>query len=388
MEGKMSKRVIVLGAGGSIGRQTLDVIRESADSDSPLELAGFSVHSNQEALKELVHEFPTAIAAWTGSSDAAPEESDWSGVEALSKLLSEARADIVVNGIAGAAGLSASILTLRNKIHLALANKESIVMGYRLLKKLADENDCDIIPVDSEHSGLFQLIQRIGKNIISELTITASGGPFRAFPLEKLSSVTADDACRHPVWKMGRKISIDSATMANKGLELIEASRLFNVTQQHIRVLIHPQSYVHAMVRTFDGALYAQISRPDMRLPIHAALYWPQNLATSFGFADLADKNLEFYEPQKERYPLLWLARQALEGGEAACIAYNAVNEVAVERFDKALITFPQIADIVRDALGKDWNLPVDSFEDIFDIDTKARKIAASIAEHYAEHYA
>jgi 1-deoxy-D-xylulose-5-phosphate reductoisomerase len=216
------------------------------------------------------------------------------------------------------------------------------------------------------------------------LTITASGGPFRFLPLDQLPSMTADDACKHPVWKMGRKISIDSATMANKGLELIEASRLFDMPQEHIQVLIHPQSYVHAMVRTIDGTLYAQISKPDMRLPIHAALYWPKSTPVSFGSANLAGKSLEFYEPQRERYPLLWIARQALDEGEAPCIAYNAANEIAVGNFDEGNIKFTQIADVVLKTLEKGWNLPISSFEDIFDIDTGARRIAADLMEHYA----
>jgi len=349
-----------------------------------LGLAGFSVHSNREMLRQLKNEFPQAVAAWTGDIAAVPSGTAWAGPEAMARLLSETDADIVVNGIAGASGLSASILALRNKMNLALANKESIVMGYRLLKKLADENHCAIIPVDSEHAGLFQLIQRIGRNIISELTITASGGPFRFLPLDQLPSMTADDACKHPVWKMGRKISIDSATMANKGLELIEASRLFDMPQEHIQVLIHPQSYVHAMVRTIDGTLYAQISKPDMRLPIHAALYWPKSTPVSFGSANLAGKSLEFYEPQRERYPLLWIARQALDEGEAPCIAYNAANEIAVGNFDEGNIKFTQIADVVLKTLEKGWNLPISSFEDIFDIDTGARRIAADLMEHYA----
>jgi 1-deoxy-D-xylulose-5-phosphate reductoisomerase len=377
----MSKRVIVLGAAGSIGRQTLDVIRERAASDETLELVGFSVHSNCEALRLLKQEFPHSRAAWTGAPSSAPEGASWAGPEALARLLSETEADIVVNGIAGAAGLSASILVLQRGIHLALANKESVVMGYRLLKKLADEQRCDIIPVDSEHAGLFQLTQRIGRAIVSELTITASGGPFRSLPIDRLSSVTADDACKHPVWKMGRKISIDSATMANKGLELIEAARLFDMPQTRIRVLIHPQSYVHAMVRTLDGALYAQISKPDMRLPIHMALSWPKTTASPFGCADLAGKSLEFYEPQKERYPLLWVARHALDEGEAQCIVYNAANEVAVEYFEKGSIRFTQIASVVAKTLERNWNLPVESFEDILHIDSMARTIAANNAE-------
>ncbi|HBK58409.1 MAG TPA: 1-deoxy-D-xylulose-5-phosphate reductoisomerase [Spirochaetaceae bacterium] len=377
----MSKRVIVLGATGSIGRQTLDVIRESTASDERLELVGFSVHSNRDTLKLLNHEFPHGRAAWTGAPSSAPKEASWAGPEALAQLLSETEADIAVNGIAGAAGLSASILVLQRGMHLALANKESVVMGYRLLKKLADEHHCAIIPVDSEHAGLFQLIQRIGKPIISELTITASGGPFRMLPIDQLSSVTADDACKHPVWKMGRKISIDAATMANKGLELIEAARLFDMPQTSIRVLIHPQSYVHAMVRTLDGALYAQISKPDMRLPIHMALSWPNTTASSIGFTDLVGQTLEFYEPEKERYPLLWIARQALDEGEAACIVYNAANEVAVQYFEQGNIRFTQIATVVTSTLEKNWNLPIDSFEDILHIDSLARTIAANNAE-------
>jgi 1-deoxy-D-xylulose-5-phosphate reductoisomerase len=379
----MTKRVIVLGAAGSIGRQTLEVIRGSAASDERLDLVGFSVHSNREALRLLKHEFPHCGAAWTGEPAFAPEGTSWAGPEALARLLSETEADIVVNGIAGAAGLSASILVLQRGVHLALANKESVVMGYRLLRKLAEERRCAIIPVDSEHAGLFQLIQRMGRAIVSELTITASGGPFRTLPLAKLSSVTADDACKHPVWKMGRKISIDSATMANKGLEIIEAARLFDMPQTSIKVLIHPQSCVHAMVRTLDGALYAQISSPDMRLPIHMALSWPKNTASPFGFTDLAGQSLEFYDPQKERYPLLWIARQALDEGEAPCIVYNAANEVAVERFERGSIRFTQIAAVVASTLEKDWNLPVDSFEDILHIDSLARTIAANSAERF-----
>ncbi len=370
-----------MGATGSIGRQTLDVIRESTASDERLELVGFSVHSNRDTLKLLNHEFPHGRAAWTGAPSSAPKEASWAGPEALAQLLSETEADIAVNGIAGAAGLSASILVLQRGMHLALANKESVVMGYRLLKKLADEHHCAIIPVDSEHAGLFQLIQRIGKPIISELTITASGGPFRMLPIDQLSSVTADDACKHPVWKMGRKISIDAATMANKGLELIEAARLFDMPQTSIRVLIHPQSYVHAMVRTLDGALYAQISKPDMRLPIHMALSWPNTTASSIGFTDLVGQTLEFYEPEKERYPLLWIARQALDEGEAACIVYNAANEVAVQYFEQGNIRFTQIATVVTSTLEKNWNLPIDSFEDILHIDSLARTIAANNAE-------
>jgi len=380
----MPKRIIILGAAGSIGRQSIEVIRQNATTEEPLVLAGFSVHHNAKVLLSLKNEFPHARAAYTGDAASAPTGADWAGPEALAQLLSAVQADIVVNGIAGAAGLSASILALQNRMHLALANKESIVMGYRLLKQLADDNELSIIPVDSEHAALFQLTQKIGMHAIAELTITASGGPFRTLPLEQLAEMTADDACKHPVWKMGRKISIDSATMANKGLELIEASKLFDMPQEHIRVLIHPQSYVHAMVRTFDGALYAQISEPDMRLPIHAALHWPHTYPSPFGHAELAGKTLEFFEPERNRYPLVWLARNAMDAGDAACIAYNAANEIAVARFEAARIRFTKIAQVVSETLAHSWNLPVSSFEDIFDIDMKARQIAEELVEHIA----
>ena len=306
---------------------------------------------------------------------------DWNGLDAISNLLLETEAEIVLNGIAGAAGLSASILALQNKRDLALANKESIVMGYRLLRNLAQKNQCQIIPVDSEHAGIFQIVQRFGRDLVSELIITASGGPFYALPLELLDAVTADEACKHPVWQMGRKISIDSATMANKGLELIEASRLFDMPQERIKVLIHPQSYVHAMVRTIEGVLYAQISKPDMRLPIQMALYWPEIVETSFGFADLAYISLDFYEPKQELYPMLWIARQAIDEGDAPCIVFNAANEIAVECFDNGRIRFTDISNLVAKVLDRDWNLPIESFEDIFDIDIKARRIAAHLSE-------
>jgi len=374
----MPRRVIVLGATGSIGRQTLDVIRESAGSEERLELAGFSVHSNRETLMLLKHEFPQSKAAWTGEPSSAPEGTSWIGPDALTRLFSETKADIVVNGIAGAAGLSASILVLQSAMHLALANKESVVMDTD--PKSSPTSSAATYPRRSSTRAFRSPENRRGHRLRAD---DHSSGGLPLF-LDRLSSVTADDACKHPIWKMGRKISIDSATMANKGLELIEASRLFDMPQEQIRVLIHPQSYVHAMVRTLDGALYAQISRPDMRLPIHMALSWPKNTASSFGFADLAGKNLEFYEPQRERYPLLWIARQALDEGEAQCIVYNAANEVAVQHFDRGNILFTQIAPVVLKTLEKGWNLPVGSFEDIFHIDTMARKIAADNAEHYA----
>lgn len=379
----MSKRIIVLGAAGSIGSQTLDVIRQSIHSEQQLQLVGYSIHTNQQIFNELKREFPLAKSAWTDNLVRAPEAADWSGSDAAAHLLSQVPADIVVNAIAGAAGLSASIFALRNGKSLALANKESIVMAYSLLKAFADRQGLKILPIDSEHAGLFQLIEHFGRAIISELTITASGGPFRNLPLDKLPLVNAHDASQHPTWKMGRKISIDSATMANKGLEIIEATRLFDFPQSQIRVLIHPQSYIHAMVRTIDGAHYAQISNPDMRLPIHNALYWPESILSPFATNEIAGKAFEFFEPEKDRYPLLWIARKAIDQGEASCIAFNAANEIAVAHFEQGTLRFTQISELVLRTLEQDWNLPIRAFEDIFEIDMKARTLATEFAERF-----
>ena len=270
----------------------------------------------------------------------------------------------------------ASVEALSTGKNLALANKESVVMGYSHLKALAGKNHLSIIPVDSEHAALFQLNSRIGPASLKELTITASGGPFRNKSKVDLEGIGPDDAARHPVWQMGRKISIDSATLANKGLELIEAVRLFDFKESAVNVLIHPESIVHALVRTVDGALYAHMSLPDMRLPINAALHWPEESETSFGLLDLAGKTLHFESPDLEKFPMLALARTAVRAGEAATIAYNAANEVAVAAFEARTIRFTQIAEIVASVLLNDWAFPVPSIGSIFDFDAKARSLA------------
>jgi 1-deoxy-D-xylulose-5-phosphate reductoisomerase len=238
--------------------------------------------------------------------------------------------------------------------------------------------------VDSEHAALFQLKQRIGAASIAELIITASGGAFRDRPLGDLAGVTADEACAHPTWSMGRKITIDSATMANKGLEVIEAVRLFGFAAEQVRVLVHPQSYVHALVRTTDGSLYAQISSPDMRVPIQNALTWPEELVCPWGHLDLAGKRLEFREAESARYPALDLAYRALALGEGATVAYNAADEVAVAAFEAGRIRFIDIAPVIARTLDASWPSRVESLDSIFDIDTQAREVAHRAATETA----
>jgi len=369
------KKVIILGATGSIGRQTIDCI-EAANAKAPgsFIVTGLGANRNVEALLAAGKKFPDSKLAL--SADYVVDDIPYRGARSYSALIKETDADLVVNGISGAAGLMASVDVLSSGKNLALANKESVVMGYSHLKSLAKRNGCFIVPVDSEHAALFQLTSRIGSASVKELTITASGGPFRNKTREELESMRPDEAAHHPVWAMGRKISIDSATLANKGLELIEAVRLFGFEESAVKVLIHPESLVHALVRTIDGALYAHMSAPDMRLPINIALHWPEEVEASYGFLNLAGKMLHFDSPDCERFPMLALAREAVRVGEAATIAYNAANEVAVEAFESGAIRFTQVADVVAAVLSKDWAFPVPSIGSIFDLDAKARSLA------------
>jgi 1-deoxy-D-xylulose-5-phosphate reductoisomerase len=292
-------------------------------------------------------------------------------------MIRELSADIVVNGAAGAGGLVPSIAALESGKALALANKESIVMAWSLLESAALASGCKILPVDSEHSALFRLLSLLGGETVAELLITASGGAFRDRPLADLERATPDEAASHPNWSMGRKITIDSATMANKGLEVIEASRLFAMPPERIKVLIHPQSLVHALVRARDGSLYAQASEPDMRVPIQNALTWPEVLPCDFGRLDLVGRSLDFREPEAARYPLLGLAYAALADGEGATVAYNASNETAVAAYEAGRIRFTDIARVVGRVLEHGWPSRSGSLESIFTLDAMARETAA-----------
>ena len=262
----MKKRVIVLGASGTIGKNTIDIIRNFPDLFS---LAGVTVHSNRGMLEHLTAEFALTHSAITGCGDDSSYTKEQRDID---YFLRTTPADIVVNGIAGAAGLRASLLAVRAHPVLALANKESIVMAGALLQKEAEKHGAAVIPVDSEHSALFSLIKAHGRETIQKLILTASGGPFRTWTPEQLRTVTREDALRHPTWKMGAKITVDSASLANKALEVIEAAQLFDMPVDRIEVTVHPSSIVHSLVQLNSGAVYAQLSPPDMRNPIFSAL--------------------------------------------------------------------------------------------------------------------
>src|SRR5574344_436822 len=365
------KKILVLGCTGSIGTNTLEIARNMKDEFT---VCGLVAHTSREKITRLAQEFkcPGALTS---------EESG-----CIRRIINETHPDIAVNGIAGSDGLLPSVDVLSAGVDLALANKETVVMAWPLVKALADKNHASILPVDSEHSALFNLTERIGKNSISELIITASGGPFRTYSREQLEHVTVQQALNHPTWKMGKKITIDSASLANKGLEVIEACRLFGFPPAQVKVLVHPQSVVHSLVRTKDGMLYAQLSDPDMKHPILSALTWPAAGGAYMKPFTLEDETLSFFRPRMEDFPMLKYAYDAAEKGGSYTIAYNAADETAAHAFVDGKIKFADMADIVKSTLDKDWSALPASFEDVFSIDRSARKVSESSLCRLQEH--
>ena len=356
------KKIAVLGATGSIGTSALDVISHDKDN---FEIVLLSAHTRKNKLEELGKQWPNAKLAL-------------SGVDLL-KSIHESNADLIINGISGAAGLEPSFAAIEAGAALALANKETIVMAGQLLLENAVAKNIPVIPVDSEHSAVFHLLNAHNKEVINEIILTASGGPFRDYSVEQMKNISVNDALAHPTWNMGPKITVDSATMANKGLEVIEAARLFSIKAQNIKVVIHPQSIVHSLIRTTDGTVYASLSIPDMRLPIKQALYWPQTVSennqsfTSLSFDSL---KLEFYQPDMEKFPMLKLAYYALEqDGFYPCV-YNSANETAVSAFFSGEICFLDIQRITEYVLLMDWSGKPNDIESVLETHKRAGKEA------------
>ena len=363
----LRKKIIVLGATGSIGKSAVDIVRNNPDL---FEIVGLSAYSSRDDLESIANEFgmpPAILVAEKGG-------------DALLAMIAEVDADIVLNGIAGASGLLPSKAALESGKDLALANKETIVMAGPLIRSLSDKYGKKILPVDSEHSAVFNLIEAYGKESVAEIILTASGGPFRSFDAARLSTVTASDALKHPTWSMGAKITIDSASLANKGLEVIEACRLFDMPPDRVKVVVHPQSLVHSLIRTKDGVLYAQLSKPDMRHPIFSALTWPEyreNKLEEFSF-DVAC-SMQFEPPRYADFPLLGLAYRAAMLDGSYTIAFNAANEVAVAAFLEGKISFIGLAEVTARVLESDWTIAPRSFEDVIDADHRARESAYTI---------
>jgi 1-deoxy-D-xylulose-5-phosphate reductoisomerase len=374
------RRILLVGSTGSIGTQALDVVERSGE----LELVGLAASSSWEALLDQARRFGVARLALADPAAAAraAEHSDaevLAGPEGLVRLITENDCDLVLNAMVGSAGLGPTVAALGEGIDLALANKESLVVGGELVTALAEATGARLIPVDSEHSALHQLIAHERPGTVERLVLTASGGPFRG--RADLDGVTVEEALAHPTWDMGGKITIDSATLMNKGLELIEAHHLFGVPYERIDVVVHPQSIVHAFVHLNDGASLAHLGYPDMRVPISYALHHPDRADVPVPTLDLVALGaLTFEAPDLETFACLRLAREAAEqGGTAPCVL-NAANEIAVHAFLRGELPFSGIARVIEGTLAELPARPLRQFSDLYEADAQAREIARGVA--------
>jgi 1-deoxy-D-xylulose-5-phosphate reductoisomerase len=370
----------VLGATGSIGASTLDV---AAAHRGRFRVFALTAHASADALLELCRTHRPRYAVLSGVAANASLERKFKeagsellfGRAALERIVSDSACDVVMAGIVGAAGLASTLAAARAGKRVLLANKEALVMAGALLMGLARESGAELLPVDSEHNAVFQCFS--DRRTVLKIILTASGGPFRCLPLEKLAAVTPDQACAHPNWVMGRKISVDSATMMNKGLEVIEARWLFDLAPERIEVLIHPQSIVHSLVEYVDGSVIAQLSNPDMRVPIAHALAYPDRIASGARPLDLAAmKNLSFERPDHERFPCLELAFTALRAGGTAPTVLNAANEIAVEAFLAGRLPFTSIPRVIDETLASIPGSDASSLEAVMHADAAARRKA------------
>ncbi|MCX8032940.1 MAG: 1-deoxy-D-xylulose-5-phosphate reductoisomerase [Thermoleophilia bacterium] len=374
------RRVIVLGATGSVGVQALRVIACSRD----LKVVGLSCAKNvalllEQAVSLGVNELAIADeeAARTVSPTLYPELRVRSGADASARLVDEVDADVVLNAIVGFAGLQATLAALSRGTVLALANKESLVCAGSLVMGLAASAGAAIIPVDSEHSAIYQLLAGISPDEVETVVLTASGGPFRGRKRDQLRAVTPEEALAHPTWSMGPKITIDSATLMNKALEIIEAHHLFGLSYEQIEVLVHPQSIVHGLVRLKDGAFVAHLGATDMRIPIAYALNYPNRTSVQAASLDLAaGVALEFFSPDEDTFPSLSLAREAGRKGDVATCALNAANEVAVEAFLGGELTFLGIWEVVQKVISESPGGSFGTYEEARWVDEWAREVA------------
>jgi 1-deoxy-D-xylulose-5-phosphate reductoisomerase len=378
----VARRLLILGSTGSIGTQALDIVERSDE----LELVGLSAERSWEALVEQARAHGVTRIALADPDAGARAAEAWTagevltGPEGLVRLVVESGAELVLNALVGSAGLGPTVAALGEGIDLALANKESLVVGGELVTQLAEATGAQIVPVDSEHSALHQLIAGERPGTIDKLVLTASGGPFRGRSRAELEDVTVEEALKHPTWAMGGKITIDSATLMNKGLELIEAHHLFGTPYDRIDVVVHPQSIVHSYVSLCDGAALAHLGYPDMRVPISYALHYPDRVDVPVAPLDLAAIGaLTFETVDTDAFPCLRLAREAaVAGGTAPCVL-NAANEVAVHAFLAGRLDFLGIPAVIKAALERLPPSPVRAFESLYEADREARAVAAEL---------
>ena len=384
------RSVTVLGSTGSVGRSTLSLLAAAQPGEFAVEalIAGKDAKTLAEQARK--HHARLAVVADERAYPLLKEELAGSGVEAAAgpAAVIEAamrRVDWTMAAIVGAVGLRSTLAALGRGGTLALANKESLVCAGHIVLDAARTTGATLLPVDSEHNAIFQALDARDPSVIEQIILTASGGPFREWTAAQMAQATPEQAVRHPVWSMGAKISVDSATMFNKGLELIEAARLFPVRPDQLGVLIHPQSAVHGMVQYADGSLLAQLGTPDMRTPIASCLAWPNRMSVGVARLDLAAlSRLDFAAPDTERFPALRVAREALEAEGGAPCVLNAANEVAVELFLSRALGFLDIAAVVEETLAKLGGRPVSDLESVLALDEAARQEASRIAAHRA----
>lgn len=378
------KKILILGSTGSIGQSTIDIVRTFPKE---FEIVGLSANQNTEDLLKQIKEFKIKTVAINDEAKAKELKSILNskceiliGEKGIIELVRRNNYDILVTALVGFVGLIPTIEAIKLKKRIALANKETLVVAGEIIINLAKEYGAEIIPVDSEHSAIFQCLVGENKNHISKIILTASGGPFLNKSINELYDVTIQEALNHPNWKMGNKITIDSATMMNKGLEVIEAFWLFQLPKHKIEVVIHPQSVIHSMVEFVDGSIKAQLSSPNMKLPILYALTFPERFQYSQVLTDFKKiSNLSFFEPDFDKFVCLKIAYDVIsEGGVSSCIL-NAANEIAVDSFLKGKIKFTQIPDYIKFALDKIDNKFNFEINDIIETDKKTRELLNSI---------
>ena len=381
----MKKQICILGSTGSIGTQALDVIKQHSDR---YETYCLTANNRYEMLAEQARQFRPAAVVIANEKyyeplcallADCPEIKVYAGAKALDEIVEAQPIDMVLTAMVGFAGLSPTIHAIKARKTICLANKETLVVAGELICRLAAENHVNILPVDSEHSAIFQSLVGEGNNAIEKILLTASGGPFRNFTLDQMRDVKAADALKHPTWEMGAKITIDSASMMNKGFEVIEAKWLFGVEADRIQVLVHPQSIVHSAVQFSDGAVKAQLGVPDMRLPIQYAFSFPERLPLNGDRLDLFRQPLEFFEPDMQKFRCLHMAYESIrQGGNMPCIV-NAANEIVNEAFRKDNCGFLQMGEIIERTMQKATFIAKPTYDDYIATDAEARRIAKEL---------
>lgn len=383
---EQKKKISILGSTGSIGTSTLDICRQHKDK---FEVVGLAAGTNMSVLAEQIREFqPQLVSVKSESEYNELKKSNFTDVEIVFgeegaiQVATIASADMVMSAIVGAAGLMPTMKAIEQGKTIGLANKESMVIAGEIMSSLARQKNVKILPVDSEHSAIFQCLHNENLDDVDNLILTASGGPFFQKPIEEFKNITVEQALKHPNWDMGAKITIDSATMMNKGLEVMEAQQLFHLSVEKIKVVVHPQSIIHSMVEFIDGAVMAQMGEPDMREPIAFALSYPRRISTNIKKLDLPKREqLTFFEPDFEKFPCLRLAFEVAKKGGSSAPVLNAANEVLVDYFLRKKIGFMDIPKFLEKVLEKHSVKPLNTLDDVLSADQWSRDFTISLLE-------